>query len=98
MTPDLNQHDQQDVLLGASQLADQRAAVPGHITGHPLLKLILCADRWASIAVFSSVGPTQNGRFKADVIAPGTTLSAKSALGSRLIHSSSTSGKGCSAA
>lgn len=39
-----------------------------------------CATaRWENIASFSSIGPTTDGRIKPDIIAPGTTLSAKSA-------------------
>ena len=40
--------------------------------------LVLPSSRWDSLAFFSSVGPTRDGRFKPDVTAPGTTISPAS--------------------
>ena len=37
--------------------------------------LTLPTNRWESLAYFSSVGPTLDGRYKPDIIAPGTTIS-----------------------
>ncbi len=37
--------------------------------------LTLPTNRWESLAYFSSVGPTLDGRYKPDLIAPGTTIS-----------------------
>lgn len=37
--------------------------------------LTLPTDRWESLAYFSSVGLTLDGRYKPDIIAPGTTIS-----------------------
>ena len=37
------------------------------------------AERYDSLAFFSSIGPTSDGRYKPDVIAPGTTMSARPA-------------------
>ncbi|KAL0037541.1 hypothetical protein WJX77_001610 [Trebouxia sp. C0004] len=37
--------------------------------------LTLPTNRWESLAYFSSVGPTLDGRYKPDMIAPGTTIS-----------------------
>ncbi|KAK9815059.1 hypothetical protein WJX73_006174 [Symbiochloris irregularis] len=39
----------------------------------------LPTTRYDSIAFFSSIGPTADGRYKPDMIAPGTTLSSKAA-------------------
>lgn len=38
-------------------------------------RLVLPSQRWASLAYFSSIGPTLDGRFKPDIIVPGTTIS-----------------------
>ena len=40
--------------------------------------LVLPSNRWESLAYFSSVGPTPDGRLKPDVTAPGTTISPES--------------------
>lgn len=37
--------------------------------------LVLPSQRWASLAYFSSIGPTLDGRYKPDIIVPGTTIS-----------------------
>ena len=37
------------------------------------------ADRFESLAFFSSIGPTLDGRVKPDIVAPGTTISAYAA-------------------
>jgi hypothetical protein len=34
------------------------------------------ADRFESLAYFTSIGPTTDNRIKPDIIAPGTTISA----------------------
>lgn len=52
----------QDILAGANLTVTFKA-------------LTLPANRWESLAFFSSVGPTLDGRFKPDIIAPGTTIS-----------------------
>ena len=41
--------------------------------------LTLPANRWESLAYFSSVGPTLDGRFKPDIVTPGTTIASFSA-------------------
>lgn len=38
--------------------------------------LACCVARFESLAYFSSIGPTSDGRLKPDIIAPGTTVSA----------------------
>ncbi len=35
-----------------------------------------CADRYESLAYFTSIGPTTDNRIKPDIVAPGTTISA----------------------
>ncbi len=46
-----------------------------------MLKLVVAAavlptDRFESLAYFTSIGPTLDGRIKPDIVAPGTTISA----------------------
>ncbi len=36
----------------------------------------LLKERFESLASFTSIGPTLDGRIKPDIIAPGTTISA----------------------
>jgi Subtilase family len=33
-------------------------------------------ERFESLAYFTSIGPTPDGRIKPDIVAPGTTISA----------------------
>lgn len=56
----------QDILAGASLTVTFKA-------------LTLPANRWESLAYFSSVGPTLDGRFKPDIVTPGTTIASYSA-------------------
>ena len=56
----------QDIMAGASLMVTFKA-------------LTLPANRWESLAYFSSVGPTLDGRFKPDIVTPGTTIAAYSA-------------------
>lgn len=56
----------QDILAGASLT----------VTFH---SLTLPTNRWDSLAFFSSVGPTLDGRFKPDIVTPGTTIASYSA-------------------
>ena len=46
------------------------------IPGHQIRLQNLRAARFESLAYFSSIGPTSDGRLKPDIIAPGTTVSA----------------------
>jgi hypothetical protein len=39
---------------------------------------MVLTDRFESLAYFSSIGPTLDGRIKPDVIAVGTTISSSS--------------------
>lgn len=64
------------------------ASIPAS-TARPLLQALLAgasmtvtfgglqlpSERWASLAFFSSIGPTLDGRYKPDIIVPGTTIS-----------------------
>ncbi|KAL3130908.1 Signal peptide peptidase-like 2A [Trebouxia sp. C0009 RCD-2024] len=56
----------QDILAGATLTVTFKA-------------LTLPANRWDSLAFFSSVGPTLDGRFKPDIVTPGTTIASYSA-------------------
>lgn len=52
-----------------------------HLLGRQVLKVVLAAetlapDRFESLAYFTSIGPTLDGRIKPDIVAPGTTVSA----------------------
>ena len=45
------------------------------------LKIVVTAaalpsERYESLAYFTSIGPTLDGRIKPDIVAPGTTISA----------------------
>ena len=42
----------------------------------PLILDVLLSARFDSLAYFSSIGPTADGRLKPDITAPGTTVSA----------------------
>ncbi|KAK9847309.1 hypothetical protein WJX84_004305 [Apatococcus fuscideae] len=54
------------------------------LAGFPLTgvlkSLTLPSARWESLAFFSSIGPTPDNRYKPDIVAPGTTISAAASL------------------